>query len=91
MTKNDLVNQIAAAAGIKKAQAELALGAMTDGIRSALVNGDKVTLVGFGTFNVSERAARKGRNPQTKEVIDIAASKGVRFKPGKTLKDALND
>lgn len=91
VTKNDLVNHIASTAGIKKVQAELALSAMTQGIRGALANGDKVTLVGFGTFQVSERAARKGRNPQTKMPIDIPASRGVRFKPGKGLKDALND
>ena len=90
VTKNDLVNHIASAAGIKKVQAELALAAMTDGIRGALASGDKVTLVGFGTFQVSERAARKGRNPQTKQPIDIPASKGVRFKAGKGLTDALN-
>ncbi len=89
-TKADLVNHIAGAAGIKKVQAEAALDALTNGIKSALANGDKVTLVGFGTFQVSERAARKGRNPRTKEVIDIPASKGVRFKTRKALKDAVN-
>lgn len=63
VTKNDLVNHIAETAGIKKVQAELALSAVTDGIRGALAKGDKVTLVGFGTFQISDRAARKGRKP----------------------------
>ena len=90
VTKNDLVNHIAETAGIKKVQAELAPSAVTDGIRAALAKGDKVTLVGFGTFQISDRAARKGRNPQTKEPIDIPASRSVRFKAGKGLKDALN-
>ena len=89
-TKSDLINHIASSAGLKKVQAEAALDAMTNGIKSALANGDKVTLVGFGTFQVSERAARMGRNPRTKEVINIPASRGVRFKTGKALKDAVN-
>ncbi|MCP4810399.1 MAG: HU family DNA-binding protein [Proteobacteria bacterium] len=88
-TKADLVNHIAAEAGIKKTEAEAALNALTNGIKSALANGDKVTLVGFGTFSVSERAARTGRNPRTKEPLHIPASKGVKFKSGKTLKDAV--
>ncbi len=88
-TKADLVNNIAGAAGITKTQAEKALNALTDGIKAALAEGDKVTLVGFGTFQLSERAARQGRNPQTKEVIAIPASKSVRFKTGKALKDAV--
>ena len=88
-TKADLVNNIASAAGINKTQAEKALNALTEGIKTALSNGDKVTLVGFGTFQISERAARQGRNPQTKEVIQIPASKSVRFKTGKALKDAV--
>ena len=88
-TKSDLVNQIAAAAGIKKTEAEKALNALTDGISTALSNGDKVTLVGFGTFSVSERAARTGRNPRTKEPLHIPASKGVKFKAGKALKEAV--
>jgi len=88
-TKSDLVNHIANAAGIKKTEAEKALNALTEGISNALANGDKVTLVGFGTFSVSERAARTGRNPRTKEPLHIPASKGVKFKSGKALKDAV--
>ena len=89
-TKNDLVNHIASTAGIKKVQAEAALAALTEGIQQALADGNKVTLVGFGTFSVTERAARKGRNPQTKAIIDIPASNAVRFKSGKALKEAVN-
>jgi DNA-binding protein HU-beta len=89
-TKNDLVNHIAASAGIKKVQAELALAAVTDGVREALAGGKKVTLVGFGSFSVSERAARQGRNPQTKAPMLIPASKTVKFKAGKALKDSVN-
>ena len=89
-TKSDLINHIADSAGIKKVKAEAALDALTNGIKVALANGSKVTLVGFGSFTVSERAARKGRNPQTKEIINIPASKGVRFKSGKALKEAVN-
>ncbi|HJN77474.1 MAG TPA: HU family DNA-binding protein [Myxococcota bacterium] len=89
VTKAQLVNQIADAAGITKSSAEKALAAAIGGIQGALAGGDKVTLVGFGTFSVSERAARTGRDPRTRQPIQIAASKGVRFKPGKALKDAV--
>ena len=90
MTKAELVGKIATDAGISNAAAERALKAFVEGITSTLKSGDKVTLVGFGTFEVSNRAARKGRNPQTGEVIDIKASKAPRFKAGKALKDAVN-
>ena len=89
VTKAQLVTNIADAAGITKSSAEKALSAAIGGIQGALANGDKVTLVGFGTFSVSERAARTGRDPRTRQPIQIAASKGVRFKPGKALKDAV--
>lgn len=89
-TKADLVNKISADSGLKKADAEKALVAALEGIRGALAGGNKVTIVGFGTFSVGERAARKGLNPRTKKPIDIPASKVVKFKPGKALKDSVN-
>jgi DNA-binding protein HU-beta len=89
MTKADLTAHIANAAGIKKTEAEKALEALTSGIQAALKKGDKVTLVGFGTFSVTKRPARTGRNPRTKAPIKIPASKSVRFKTGKALKDSL--
>jgi DNA-binding protein HU-beta len=91
VTKADLVAQIALDADLKKVQAERALTALTNSIQGALVQGQKVTLVGFGTFSVSNRAERMGRDPQTKKPIRIAASKSVKFKPGKAMKDAVND
>ncbi|MDT8317146.1 MAG: HU family DNA-binding protein [bacterium] len=90
MTKGELVAQIAADADISKAAAEKALKAFVDGITGALKKGDKVSLVGFGTFDTSKRAARKGRNPQTGAEIQIKASTVPRFKAGKSLKDAVN-
>lgn len=90
MTKGELVSQISSDAGISKADAEKALKSVIDGIAGALKNGDKVSLVGFGTFDVSKRAARKGRNPQTGAEIQIKASNVPRFKAGKALKDAVN-
>ena len=90
MTKGELVGQISSDAGISKADAEKALKSVIDGITGALKNGDKVSLVGFGTFDVSKRAARKGRNPQTGAEIQIKASNVPRFKAGKALKDAVN-
>lgn len=89
MNKSDLVDSMANAAGISKAAAEKALTGMLDGITDALANGDKVTLVGFGTFSVSARAARQGRNPQTGATIKIAARSVARFKPGSKLTDAI--
>ncbi|MEZ4986794.1 MAG: HU family DNA-binding protein [Saprospiraceae bacterium] len=90
MNKGDLINKIADTAGITKGQAEDALNAVMDGITSALKSDDAVTLVGFGTFSVSKRPARSGRNPQTGETITIAAKNQAKFKPGKKLSDAIN-
>ena len=90
MTKADLVNAIAEKAGLSKADGEKALKAFTDAIEQALKAGDKVSLVGFGTFSVGERAAREGQNPQTGEKIKIPAAKVPKFKAGKALKDAVN-
>jgi len=89
VTKVELVNAIAEKADLKKADAEKALKAVLDSITQALKDGDKVALVGFGTFSVSERAARSGKNPQTGEKIDIKASRVPKFKAGKVLKDAV--
>jgi len=91
VTKADLVTTMASEAGLKKVEAERALMALTGAIQNALTDGRKVTLVGFGTFSVSERAARVGRNPQTKEPIHIPASKSVKFKAGKSMREAVND
>ena len=89
MNKKDLVDLMADKAEVSKAQAEMALNAFLDGVRESLKGGEKVALVGFGSFSVSERAARKGRNPQTGETIDIAASKAPKFSPSKDLKKAI--
>ena len=90
MNKADLIDRMADAAGISKADAGQALDAMLDGVTAALKGGDKVTLVGFGTFSVSHRAARTGRNPRTGETLQIPAMKAAKFSPGKELKDAVN-
>lgn len=90
MNKTELIDAVADAANLSKADATRAVDAVTQAVTAALKQGDSVTLVGFGTFLVRERAARTGRNPQTKETIAIAASKAPAFKPGKALKDALN-
>jgi DNA-binding protein HU-beta len=90
VTKSDLVNSIAAETGLKKIDAERALKAAVGAIESALIAGDKVTLVGFGTFSVASRAARTGRHPQTKAPMQIAGSKSIKFKAGKQIKDAVN-
>ena len=90
MTKIELVAAMAEKAGLTKKDAEAALKAFTDVVAEELQKGEKVALVGFGTFEVSERAAREGRNPQTGETIQIAASKAPKFKAGKALKDAIN-
>ncbi|MCD8300141.1 MAG: HU family DNA-binding protein [Clostridiales bacterium] len=90
MNKTDLVLAIAEKAEISKKDAEKALAAFTGTVADALKAGDKVQLVGFVTFEVSERAARTGRNPQTGEAMTIAASKAPRFKAGKALRDSLN-
>ncbi|ABQ13664.1 HU family DNA-binding protein [Dichelobacter nodosus] len=90
MNKTELVDVIAEAAGITKAQAGKALDAFTDCVTESLVKGDKVTLIGFGTFETRERSARIGHNPRTREKINIAASTTPAFKAGKKLKDAVN-
>ncbi len=90
MTKADLVNAIAEKAGLSKTDAEGALKAFTSAVTDALKAGEKVAMVGFGTFSVADRAARTGQNPQTGEKIQIAAAKVPKFKAGKALKDAVN-
>lgn len=90
MNKNDLVSAMADSAGITKSEAGKALDAFTESVTGALKKGDKVTLVGFGTFSTSDRAARKGRNPQTGAEIDIAAKTVAKFKPGKDLGSSIN-
>ncbi|MAV75518.1 MAG: HU family DNA-binding protein [Pseudomonadota bacterium] len=90
MNKSDLIDAIALSADISKAAAGRALEATVDSITEALQAGDQVALVGFGTFQVKDRAARSGRNPQTGETIQIKASKVPGFKAGKALKDAVN-
>ncbi len=90
MNKTELVAAMADAAEISKKDAEKALKAFTDVVADELKKGGKVQLVGFGTFEVSERAAREGRNRQCGEVMKIAASKAPKFKAGKALKDMLN-
>ena len=90
MNKVDLVSAVAKQAELSKKDAGLAVEAVFDAISEALGKGDKVLLIGFGTFDVSERAAREGRNPRTGETMKIAASKAPRFKAGKALKDRVN-
>lgn len=90
MNKTELVAAIADEAGISKKDAEKALKDFTDVVGEELKKGGKIQLVGFGTFEVSERAAREGRNPQTGKAMKIAASKAPKFKAGKALKDLVN-
>jgi DNA-binding protein HU-beta len=90
MNKQELIAQIATEAGLSKAAAAKVVDAFTDSVTAALKKGDSVTLIGFGTFTVSERAARTGRNPQTGKELKIAARKAPAFRAGKALKDALN-
>jgi len=90
MNKSDLVDSMAAASGLSKADAGRALDAFTSTITSSLQSGQSVSLVGFGTFSVKHRAARAGRNPRTGQSIQIAASNNPSFKAGKALKDAVN-
>ena len=90
MNKTELIDKIAASAGITKDQAKAALNATTNALKDALIAGDKIQLVGFGTFSVNERPAREGINPATKEKIQIAAKKVAKFKAGAELADALN-
>ena len=89
MNKAELIAQLAEDAGITKTQANAALDSFVDTVTKTLKKGDKVTLVGFGTFSVSKRAARNGRNPQTGAVIKIKAKKVARFKAGKELSSKL--
>jgi DNA-binding protein HU-beta len=89
MNKSDLINKVAEASELSKKDATKAVDAVFDAISEALQNGEKVQLVGFGNFEVRERAARKGRNPQTGEEIEIPASKVPAFKPGKALRDGI--
>ena len=89
MNKTELVAAVAEQADISKKDAEKALKAFVDVVTEEMKKGEKVQLVGFGTFEVSERAAREGRNPQTGETMTIAASKAPKFKAGKALKDAV--
>ena len=90
MNKSELIAAIAAKTGATKKDAEASVNAFVDVVTETLTKGDKVQLVGFGSFEVRKRAARKGRNPQTKEEIKIPASKAPVFKAGKALKDLVN-
>lgn len=91
MNKSELVAAMAAKAGLTKKDAEAALKSFIDAITEELVKGEKVQVVGFGTFDVTERAAREGRNPQTGDKMQIPASKAPRFRAGKALKDSINE
>lgn len=90
MNKTELVSEVAGAAGMTKKDAEKVINAFFTTVEGALKSGDKIQLIGFGTFEVRDRQARKGRNPQTGAEIDIPAAKVPAFKPGKALKDALD-
>jgi DNA-binding protein HU-beta len=90
MNKQELIEQIATGADISKAAAAKVVNAFTDSVTKALKKGDNVTLIGFGTFTVTKRAARTGRNPQTGKELKIAARTAPGFRAGKSLKDALN-
>jgi DNA-binding protein HU-beta len=91
MTKAELIESVASKVDLPRATAERAVNTMFDEMTAALRQGDKVNISGFGTFSVSTRKARTGRNPKTGESIEIAASRAAKFKPGKTLKDEIND
>lgn len=90
MNKTELIDKMAEKSGFSKKDSEKALSAMIDSIEEALISNDKVQLIGFGSFEVKQRAARKGRNPQTMEEIDIPESKVPTFKAGKDLKEMIN-
>lgn len=90
MNKAELIDAVAEQAGVTKKDAASMLDATLDSIAAALVAGDSVRLTGFGTFEIKARAARTGRNPRTKEAVQIPASKSPAFKPGKTLKETVN-
>lgn len=89
MTKTDLIAQVAANTEMSKKNAELAVNAAFDALANALTEGEKISISGFGTFEVRERAEHQGSNPRTREPITIAASRSIVFKPGKALKDSL--
>jgi len=89
LNKADLINHVSSTTDLSKASASDAVEAILSGITSTLSNGDSVSLVGFGAFSVTERAARTARNPRTGEAIDVPASKAPKFKAGKALKDAV--
>ncbi|WP_367566730.1 HU family DNA-binding protein [Lacrimispora sp.] len=91
MNKAELIAAVAEKADLQKKDAEKAVKALTDVISEELVKGEKIQLVGFGTFEVSERAAREGRNPRSGEVMNIPASRTPKFKAGKALKDLINE
>ncbi|MBQ2308514.1 MAG: HU family DNA-binding protein [Clostridia bacterium] len=91
MNKTQLIDVVATKTGLKKKDAEAAVNAVNEAIVEALKAGDKVQVIGFGTYEVKERAAREGRNPKTGETITIAASKAPVFSAGKALKDAVNE
>ncbi|MBW2185775.1 MAG: DNA-binding protein HU [Desulfuromonadales bacterium C00003068] len=90
MTKTELVNAIAEKSELSKSDSEKALKAFVDTVTEVLQQGDKIAMVGFGTFSVGDRAARVGKNPQTGAAIDIPAAKVPKFKAGKALKDSVN-
>ena len=90
MNKNDLISVVAVKSGQSRATAALVVDAAFSSIVDALSQGEDVRIIGFGTFSVAHRAASKGRNPRTNEVIDVPASKQPKFKPGRPLKDAVN-
>jgi DNA-binding protein HU-beta len=90
MNKGELIESVAAAADLSRAEATRAVDALIDSVTRSLSSGDTVSLVGFGTFTVKKRAARTGRNPRTGEAIQISASNVPGFKAGKALKDAVN-
>lgn len=90
MNKGELIDAVAAAADLSKADATKAVEAFVDSVTRALKNGEQVSIVGFGSFSVKDRAARQGRNPKTGETINIKASRVPGFKAGKALKDAVN-
>ena len=89
MTKTELIDKISSGAGLSKADASRALDSTLEAVKASLKKGQKVTLVGFGTFAVTKRKARKGRNPRTGQVINIPAAKIPKFTTGKALKDAV--
>ena len=90
MNKGDLIDRVSVDAGISKAQADRAIDSVMRGITDSLRKGERVTLVGFGTFSITQRRSRKGRNPQTSELMRIPATKSVRFASGKKLKEVIN-